>query len=41
MKAKCIANDLFNSNFTVGFSYDLCEEGISCNFGNMWVRFND
>lgn len=41
MKAKCISNDLFNSNFTVGFSYDLCEEGIACNFGNMWVRFND
>ena len=40
MKAKCISNDLFNSNFTVGFLYELCEDGITCNWGNMWVGFD-
>lgn len=38
---KCVSNPHHNSNFTVGKTYEVSMEGIRCNFGGMWIHFEE
>lgn len=41
MKAKCIENNLHNTNFTIGKIYEMKTTAIRTDWGGMWVGFED
>ena len=41
MKAKCVKNEINNTNFTVNKEYEMFEGGIRTDCAGMWVHFGD
>ena len=41
MKAKCIENRMHNTNFTIDEEYEMSENGIRTDWGNMWCHFEN
>jgi hypothetical protein len=41
MKAKCVENKLNNTNFTIGKTYELSNNGMRTNWGGIWTHFKN